>query len=151
VGSGARQLAFDGTTLWLTCSGANVVLCIDPLDRSFQAIPIANNPWGICYAGDYIIVSSMNGLISKINPRTNIVVDSEQLSDCSWLCHNYFDGTNVWITDNANGNVRVIIPDSLDLANTFEAPEKAITSCSDGKYQWVVGENSVTVMKYLIE
>lgn len=145
---GARHFAFDGTYLWLSCNIANAVLRINPDDPD-AAVTVSsiNDAWGICFDGENIIVAGISGNIFKINPETATIIHSVTLADCSFLCHCSFDGTNVWIADNMENDIKIIDHETLDLIDTKQTLTKPLGTLYDGKYHWIPVEQNIKIEK----
>jgi streptogramin lyase len=148
VAAGARHFAFDGAYLWLTCSDAGSVTRIDPGDRSFDTIAVPGSPWGICWDGTAVIVAGASGRMSRIDPVAITETDTNTIAGASWLCHCAFDGDHVWIADNVTEDVKLVDPDTLDLADTRTTSGRAIVSHYDGRHVWVVSETSVRLNRF---
>jgi YVTN family beta-propeller protein len=132
VGNGANYITFDGQHLWVTNATDNTVSEVDPVSKTVIAtVHVGGGPFGPCFDGTYVWVPNANGE-TQIDAATAQIVttvpvsgafcayDGRQLWTGSYridpvfgsytsgtvAAHGLaFDGTNMWITDFANGAV----------------------------------------------
>lgn len=147
IGDSARRMCFDGKYIWVTCSGANSVLRIDPADRSVTTIGSITAAWGICYTGKYIIVAGATGYVAQIDPASATVTNSTTLLNCLWLCHCGYDGRYAWITDIDRNEMKIINPETLALVNTQATQSRPFNCTYDGKYMWIIMSAYAKIMK----
>jgi|ERR1700691_4181778 len=144
-------MAFDGSHIWVACSGANelqefnasdgaLVRTVTGLDGPTALAYDGANIWVVNYAGNS--VAEVNASSGVINPAGPFPVQSEPSGIA-------FDGTNIWVTNYGSNSISQVV------ATTGAVTNHALSGCStpygvafesfDGLNLWVACHDSNVV------
>ncbi|HZM32700.1 MAG TPA: YncE family protein, partial [Acidimicrobiales bacterium] len=74
LGRAPDQVAVGEGAVWVTSSGSDTVLRVDPAAARSKEIRVGNGPSGIAYGADRVwVANSRDGTVSAIDPRTREV------------------------------------------------------------------------------
>ena len=144
------DLAWDGTYLWNTDVGTNLIYKLNPdtgaTVDSFAAP--AGNTRGLTFDGTYLRCSDITtDLIYKLNPETGAVISSFATPDgnvggLTW------DGTYLWCCDFNTNKIYKLNPETGAVISSFVLPATSPSGLAwDGTYLWCVDYTLDTVWK----
>jgi YVTN family beta-propeller protein len=147
VGNTSQSIAFDGTHLWVTVIGANVVRRIDPITSTVVAtVAVGTNPQGVAYgAGSIWVVNPGSNDVTRVNATTNAVQATIPVNANPAFVA--FDGSHVWVTNTDAGNVSKISPATNTVVNTVNVQAGPRGIAFDGTHLWVANLNGNSVSR----
>lgn len=112
-GAEGRGLAFDGTHLWYTDAGTDLLYMLDArTGRVIKTLTVPDTlPLGVTWDGAYLWVAGGTGtVIFQMDTRgrvlKTIVTPTVSATGMAW------DGNNLWISDNTSDTILIVDPDS---------------------------------------
>lgn len=119
-GVAPREIAFDGSNIWVVNGNSNSVSKLRPLDGLILAVfPTAPFPTDALFDGNFVNVVSV-GAITKFNPIDGSVI--VQFSVSGLVGPIAFDGNNFWGVDPANGLLLRFNPFNGAIVNSYPLP-----------------------------
>jgi len=148
VGSWPNDICFDGTNIWVTNSGSNVVTKLRPNDGAILGSYILgmNPTTSVCFDGTNIwVTSSQSNNITKLRPNDGAILGIYPAGQNPMGC--CFDGTSIWVVNGNNNSVTKIRASDGVTLGTFTAINAQDQICFDGVNIWVTDSRSNCVTK----
>ena len=142
-----RDLAFDGTHLWLNDFTSKKLYKLDPLrGEVLTSLDFVGNPRGLASDRTYLWVS-VYSYIYKISPTTGEVLSSFNTSSILYNGLEY-DGTYLWGTE-VYGDIYKLNPSTGEVLDSFDAPTGSWPEdlAFDGTHLWLAAELSHKIYK----
>ena len=153
VGNAPEGITSDGTNLWVPNFFSHSVSKVDAstltnvatvaLPASTSAGP--DNPAFAAYDGNFVWVIDPNGVLFKIDPVSNQLIDSITVGTSFNVV---FDGSDLWVSSENANNVSKIDPVHDDVSFTITADTHGPTELSfDDTDLWVANRDSNSVSR----
>jgi len=150
VGSWPYDICFDGTNIWVTSSGGNVVTELSPNDGAILGTyPVGQNPMGCCFDVTSIgVVNGNNNSITKIRVSDRVTLGTFTVVNAQdQIC---FDVANIWVTDSRSNCVTKLRTSDGTILGTYTVGPIPVGICYDGIYIWVANMGGDNVSKLLV-
>ena len=150
-----RDLAWDGTYLWICDLVSDKIYKIDPEtgDKKMQFNSPGNYPQGLTWDGTYLWNSDAGDpwtdKIYKINPSTGTKLETLDAPSGCYAQGLAWDGSYLWLADASNDKIWKLNPDNGYVVSSIEAPENPNGLTWEGTYLWVAGTDTDT--HYLLD
>ncbi len=147
VGSGPRDVAFDGTHVWVSNNGPNTLSKIDPKTATVVAtVPVGSNPIGLTYgAGSIWVANNGANTVTRVNAATNAVQTTINVNASPQDLA--FGGGHVWVANFGANNVSKIDPATNAVINTINVQNGPLGIAYDGSHLWVANLTTGSVSK----
>ncbi len=147
VGTNPREMAFDGSSVWVANFTSNNVMRLDIKTGAVTATtPVGTGPLGLAFDGTNIWVSNFtSNSVTKVNAATGVASPPITVGTHPWGVA--FDGTNIWVADNGNANVKRINPTTGAVNGTFGVGTAPRDLIYDGTNIWVANRGSANVSR----
>jgi ABC-type transport system substrate-binding protein/DNA-binding SARP family transcriptional activator/streptogramin lyase len=138
-GSPGGIAAGDGA-VWETDTADDLLLEIDPANRSIERIPVGHGPTGVAVGdGEVWVVNQLDRRVSEINPHALTTVDSFPVGNGAGTAA--FGDGSLWVANTIDDSVSRINPSSGTVSTIPLAGQPAgIAVGSDGV--WVTDQSS---------
>ena len=144
TGADPYDIAYDGSSIWITNRSANTVSKLDPLTGERTAFPTGAGPRGIAFDGTYVWVANYAAdTVSRFVPATGGRTDFPTGDGPEALA---WDGFSLWISNTLADTVWSMDPAS-GLAAEYAAGDAPAGIAFDGQVIWVANTAADTVTR----
>jgi len=142
-----RDLAFDGTHLWLNDYTSEKLYKLDPItEEVLTSFDSVTSPRALAFDGTYLWVVGFPDLY-KISPATGEVLSSFSTSPITY-CGLEYDGTYLWGTE-LYGDIYKLNTSTGEVLDSFDAPTGSWPEdlAFDGTHFWLADQLSHKIYK----
>ena len=150
IGSTPRNMAFDGTYIWVMFDNGTVKKWVENPERSeVYTYNVCESPSDILWDGANIWVTTWNtNEVSKYTTE-GVLVDTYSTGDVLEPAYMVFDGTNIWIADDyTESKVVKINPSDGSIIGTYDTSpsDPALSICVGANRLWISDGANVTTL-----
>lgn len=147
VGAGPRDVAFDGTHVWVSNNGPNTLSKIDPKTATVVAtVAVGSDPIGLTYgAGSIWVANNGANTVTRVSAATSAVQATINVNASPQDLA--FGGGHVWVSNFGAANVSKIDPATNTVINTINVQNGPLGIAYDGSHMWVANLNAGSVSK----
>jgi peptide/nickel transport system substrate-binding protein len=134
-------IAYGANAVWVTDTGDDRVLRIDPERRTVDRIPVGHHPTGVAIGGGQVwVVNQLDRNVSEINPRALRQVGTVQVGNGASAIA--FGHGSVWVANTTDYSLSRIDPDKAKVVGTIPLAGVPGGVASGREGMWVTGSST---------
>lgn len=147
AGSGACDLAFDGSCIWVANRGENTVTKLRASDGGVVGTyAVGRLPLSVTFDGEHVwVVNYTDNSVSKLRASDGTTVGTYAVGRCPRMAA--FDGANIWVGNSSDNTVTQLRASDAANLGTYPVGVSPHGIAFDGEHVWVANLYGATVTK----